>query len=98
MWALPTNVTTIGDYASYVVTIDPNFFNLVLLALYLLMLIALRASPNLSTPVALTTASFGGVLASVILLFGGFVGLGTTLYFLLSLILGIVLLIREGGL
>ena len=98
MWALPNNVTIIGDYASYVVTIDPNFFNLVLLALYLLMLIALRASPNLSTPVALTTASFGGTLASIILLFGGFVGLGTTLYFLLSLILGIVLLIREGGL
>ena len=96
-WALPSNVTTIGDYGQYVVSVDPNFFNLLLLALFLIIFIALRASPNLSTPIALTTSAFGGTLASVILLIGGLVGLGTTLMFVIALVCGVILLIREGG-
>jgi|TARA_R100000084_G_scaffold69873_1_gene30979 hypothetical protein len=96
-WALPTNVTTIGDYGTYVVSIDPNFFSIMLFGIWLILFISLRASPNLSTPISWTTASFGALLASLLLSFAGYVGIYTPVMYLVGLITGILLLVREGG-
>jgi predicted membrane protein len=94
-YALPTNVTSVGQYMDYVVTIDPNFFNILMLGLWFIMFIGLRASPNISTPLAWVTASFGALLASILLLIGNFIGTSTILYLIGATIIGIVLLMRE---
>ena len=97
MWALLTNVSTIGGYSQYINTIDPNFFAILLFGIWLILFIALRASPNLSTPISWTTASFGTLLASLLLTFAGLVGIYVPVIYLSALVMGILLLIREGG-
>ena len=88
---------TIGKYFEYVVEIDPNFFVVLLLGIWFILFIGLRASPNLTTPVSVTTASFGTLLLSVILLTGGFVGSAPVLYCIGLLVIGIILLMIERG-
>tara|TARA_R100000479_G_scaffold156388_1_gene92772 strand:+ start:632 stop:928 length:297 start_codon:yes stop_codon:yes gene_type:complete len=94
-YALPTNVSTVGGYMEYVVTIDPNFFNVLMMGLWFIFFIGLRASPNISTPLAWVTASFGSLLASTLLLVGGFIGTATVLYLIGAVVIGIVLVMRE---
>lgn len=96
-YALPVNVTTPGDYMSYVVSIDPNFFNVFLFGLWFILFIGLRASPNLSTPIAWTTASFGSLLLATLLLVGGYIGSSSLLYLVGAVIVGVILLMREVG-
>ena len=83
-YALPTNVSTVGSYMEYVVTIDPNFFNVLMMGLWFIFFIGLRASPNISTP-----------LAWYLLLVGGFIGTATVLYLIGAVVIGIVLVMRE---
>lgn len=98
-YALPNSSGnfTIGDYMEYVVSIDPNFFAVFLFGMWFILFIGLRASPNLTTPVSLTTASFGSLLLSIILMTGGFIGSAPSLYFIGMLILGVILLMVERG-
>mgnify|MGYP003111529879 FL=1 len=96
-YALPTNVSTVGGYMEYVVTVDPNFFNILMLGLWFIFFIGLRASPNISTPLAWVTASFGSLIASILLVTGGFIGTKTVLYLIGAVIIGIVLLMKEAS-
>ena len=98
-YALPNSSAnfTVGNYIEYVVSIDPNFFAIFLFGMWFIMFIGLRASPNLTTPVSLTTASFGSLLLSIILMTGGFIGSAPTLYFIGMLIIGVILLMTERG-
>jgi hypothetical protein len=98
-YALPNSSGnfSIGDYFEYVVTIDPNFFTILLFGIWFILFIGLRASPNLTTPVSITTASFGTLLLSVILMTGGFIGSASTLYFIGMMVIGIILLMIEAG-
>jgi len=96
-YALPVNVTTPGDYMGYIVSVDPNFFNVFLFGLWFILFIGLRASPNLSTAVSWTTASFGSFLLAILLLVGGFIGSSSVIYLVGAVIVGVVLLMREVG-
>jgi len=98
-YALPNSSGnfSIGNYFEYVVTIDPNFFTILLFGIWFILFIGLRASPNLTTPVSITTASFGTLLLSVILMTGGFIGSASTLYFIGMMVIGIILLMIEAG-
>ena len=99
VYALPNSSGnfSIGDYFEYVVSIDPNFFTVLLFGIWFILFIGLRASPNLTTPVSITTASFGALLLSVILMTGGFIGSASTLYFIGMMVIGIILLMIERG-
>lgn len=94
-YALPTNVTGIGSLVDYIVSIDPNFFNILLVGIFFIIYIGLRASPNLTNPIAFTTASFGTTLSSILLGAGGYVGFNTILYSIAILIVGFILLFIE---
>lgn len=96
-YPLPNNVTTVGDYMEFVVTIDPNFFNVFLFGFFLILFIGLRASPNIGTAVAWATTSMICFFCAVLLLVGGYIGSASLLYLVGAVVIGIILLMREVG-
>ena len=96
-YPLPNNVTTVGDYMEFVVSIDPNFFNVFLFGFFLILFIGLRASPNIGTAVAWATTSMICFLCAVLLLVGGYIGSASLLYLVGAVVIGIMLLMREVG-
>jgi hypothetical protein len=96
-YPLPNNVTTVGDYMEFVVSIDPNFFNVFLFGFFLILFIGLRASPNIGTAVAWATCSMITFLCAVLLLVGGYIGSASLLYLVGAVVIGIILLMREVG-
>jgi len=96
-YPLPNNVTTVGDYMEFVVSIDPNFFNVFLFGFFLILFIGLRASPNIGTAVAWATTSMICFLCAVLLLVGGYIGSASLLYLVGAVVIGIILLMREVG-
>ncbi len=96
-YPLPTAVNTTGDYMNYVVSIDPNFFNVFLFGFFLILFIGLRASPNIGTAVAWATTSMICFFCAVLLLVGGYIGSASLLYLVGAVVIGIILLMREVG-
>ncbi len=91
-YALPTNVTGMGELFQYIVSVDGNFFNLLLISIGILIFLVMDSSGNPKRD-SIMTASFGVFLLAVLL---NILNLVSSLAIFIPLVLaGISIVIRD---
>lgn len=70
-YPLPTNISGMGGVAQYIFSVDGNFFNLLVLTLWVLFFLGFTASNRVTPGVAFTVTSWGIFLLSLVLQIAG---------------------------
>ncbi len=91
----PTNLTGFGDMAQYIVSVDGNFFNFLLLTLWIIMFIYLNSSQNTTAGASFTIASWITFIFALLLEIVGVIHNSALLWSILACALGFVWMWNE---